>query len=81
MGWHISPYQGTHYHTIQSCTINLWTQFKNKLTSKQVKKNSTKNSYLGPYMITAVRNNGTGMTCKEKVTDTFYLQNLTPNKE
>ena len=38
-------------------------------------------TYLGPYIITAVRNNGTVRARKDGVTDTFHIQNLTPYKE
>ena len=38
-------------------------------------------AYLGPYTITAVRNNGTVGACKGKVTDTFNVRNITPYKE
>ena len=37
-------------------------------------------AYLGPYINTAVRNNGTVRARKEKVTDNFNIRNLTPNK-
>ena len=38
-------------------------------------------AYLGPYVITAVRNNGTVRARKGRVTDTFNIRNLTPYKE
>ena len=38
-------------------------------------------TYIGPYIITAVRNNGTVRAHKDRVTDTFSIQNLTPYKE
>ena len=38
-------------------------------------------AYIGPYVITAVRNNGTVRARKGRVTDTFNIRNLTPYKE
>ena len=38
-------------------------------------------AYIGPYVITAVRNNGTVRVRKGKVMDTFNIQNLAPYKE
>ena len=38
-------------------------------------------AYIGPYTITAVRNNGTVRARKGNVTDTFNLRNITPFKE
>ena len=38
-------------------------------------------SYLGPYEITVIRNNGTVRARKSGVTDTFNIQKLTPYKE
>ena len=38
-------------------------------------------AYIGPYVITAVRNNGTVKACKGRVTDTFNIRNLSPYKE
>ena len=35
-------------------------------------------AYLGPYTITAVRNNGTVRARKGKVTDTYNLRNIKP---
>ena len=37
--------------------------------------------YIGPYVITAVRNNDTVRARKGKITDIFNIQNLTPYKE
>ena len=37
--------------------------------------------YIGPYMITAVRNNGAIRAGKGRVMDTFNTRNLTPYKE
>jgi len=37
-------------------------------------------AYLGPYTITAVRNNGTVRARKGKVTDTYNLRNIKPYK-
>ena len=37
--------------------------------------------YLGPDVITAVRNNGIVWACKDNVTDTFDIQNLSPYNE
>ena len=39
------------------------------------------NAYLGPYTITAVRDNGTVRARKGRITDTFNIRNLTPYKE
>ena len=39
------------------------------------------NSYLDPYVTTAVRNNGTVGDRKGRVMDTFDIWNLTPYKE
>ena len=39
------------------------------------------NAYLGPYVITAVRDNGTVRAHKGRITDTFNIRNLTPYKE
>ena len=38
-------------------------------------------AYIGPYLIIAVRNNGTVRACKGRVTDTFAIRNLTFYKE
>ena len=38
-------------------------------------------AYIGPYTITAVRNNGTVRARKGNVTDIFNLHNITPFKE
>ena len=38
-------------------------------------------AYLGLYVITAVRSNGTVRARKGRVTDTFDIRNLTPYKE
>ena len=38
-------------------------------------------AYIGPYIITAIRNNGTVMVCKDRVTDIFNIRNLIPYKE
>ena len=35
---------------------------------------------LGPYTITAVRNNGTAKACKGKIMDTLNICNITPYK-
>ena len=37
-------------------------------------------AYLGPYTITAVRDNGTVRARKGKVTDTYNLRNIKPYK-
>ena len=39
------------------------------------------NAYIDPYIITAVRNNGTVRARKCRITDTFNIRNLTPYKE
>ena len=39
------------------------------------------NAYLGPYVITAVRDNDTVRAQKGKITDTFNIHNLTPYEE
>ena len=39
------------------------------------------NAYIGPYLITAIRNNGTARAHKGRVMDTYNIQNLTPYKE
>ena len=39
------------------------------------------NVYLGPYVITAVRDNGTVRVGKGRITDIFNIHNLTPYKE
>ena len=38
-------------------------------------------AHLGPYTITAVRNNGTMRARKGKTTDTFNIRNISPYKE
>ena len=38
-------------------------------------------AYIGPYIIAAVRNNGTVRAFKGRVADTFIIQNLTPYKK
>ena len=50
--------------------------FKNVLKTK-----FNHDAYLGPYVIIAVRNNGTARAHKNRVTDTFNIENLTPCKE
>ena len=39
------------------------------------------NAYLGPYVITAVRDNGNVRSHKGRITDTFTIRNLTPYNE
>ena len=39
------------------------------------------NAYLGPYVITAVKDNGTVRARIDRVTDSFNIRNLTPYKE
>ena len=38
-------------------------------------------AYLGPYKVTAVRNNGTVRARKGRLTDTFNIRNLVPFRE
>ena len=57
-----------------------------KVGDKVLLKNAWKtkfnqDAYIGPYTITAVRNNGTVRARKGNVTDTFNLRNITPFKE
>ena len=57
-----------------------------KIGDKVLLKNAWKtkfnqDAYIGPYIITAVRNNGTIRARKSNVTDTFNLRNMTPFKE
>ena len=57
-----------------------------KIGDKVLLKNAWKtkfnqDAYIGPYTITAVRNNGTVRARKGNVTDTFNLRNITPFKE
>ena len=57
-----------------------------KIGDKVLLKNAWKtkfnqDAYIGPYVITAVRNNGTVRARKGRVTDTFNIRNLTPYKE
>ena len=48
---------------------------------EQVKTKFNQNAYLGPHIITAVRNNGTVRAHKGRITDTFNINNITPYKE
>ena len=41
----------------------------------------SQDAYIGPYVITAIRNNGTVRDRKGRVTDTFNIRNLTLYKE
>ena len=57
-----------------------------KIGDKVLLKNAWKtkfnqDAYIGPYVITAVRNNGIVRARKGRVTDTFNIRNLTPYKE
>ena len=53
-----------------------------KVSLKNARKTKfNQEAYLGPYIITDVRNNGTVRAHKDKVADTFIIQNLTPYKE
>ena len=57
-----------------------------KVGDKVLLKNALKtkfnqDAYIGPYTITAVRNNGTVRARKGNVTDAFNLRNITPFKE
>ena len=45
------------------------------------KTKSNQDAYLDPYVIAAVRNNGTVRARKGRITDTFNIQNLTTYKE
>jgi len=38
-------------------------------------------TYLGPYKVTAIRNNGTVRAHKGRLTDTFNIRNLVPFRE
>ena len=40
-----------------------------------------RDAYLGPYTITAIRNNGTERACKSKAINTFNICNITLYKE
>ena len=51
------------------------------LLKNEWKTKFNQDAYLGPYMITAVRNNGTVRACKCKVTDAFDICNITLYKE
>ena len=63
-----------------------WMNYMYKQGDKVLLKNTCKRkfnqvAYKGPYVITAVRNNGTVRAHKGRVMGTFNIQNLTPYKE
>ena len=51
------------------------------LLKNEWKTKFNQDAYNGPYMITAVRNNGTVRARKGRVTDTYNLRNIIPYKE
>ena len=51
------------------------------LLKNEWKTKFNQDAYKGPYMITAVRNNGTVRARKGRVTDTYNLRNIIPYKE
>ena len=50
-------------------------------TNKETRSKFNLDAYMGPYVFTAVRNNGTVRDRKVKVTDNFNIRNLTSYKE
>ena len=63
-----------------------WINHTYKQVDKVLLKNAWKtkfnqHAYIGPYVITAIRNNGTVSARKGIVTDKFNIQNPTPYKE
>ena len=58
---------------------NMYQQGDNVLLKNAWKTNFNQN--MSPYVIIAVRNNGTGKAHRGRVTNTFDIQNLTPYNE
>ena len=87
----------THWQAIKQCRINLINKVNLKENhnrqdhlyhtgDKVLLKNTWKtkfdqDSYIDPYTVTEVRNNGTARARKGNVTDTYNLCNITPFKE
>ena len=67
----------------ENCNLNKYTYNKGDkvLVKNTWKTKYNQDTYLGPYTITAVRNNGTVRACKGKVTDFFNICNITLYKE
>ena len=57
-------------------------QTGDKILLRHISKSKfNQNAYLDPYVITAVRDNGTVRASKSTITDTFNIFNLTPYNE
>ena len=69
--------------TLKNCdqTSHMYKQGDKVLLKKAWKTKFNQDAYIGPYVITAVRNNDTERARRGQVTDSFNIRNLIPYKE